>query len=102
MACLFKARDRKYPRNYKQVTILPSFSRILVKIVKTQLQEYVISSELLLPEQYGFRKGLSTVYTIHSVKQAVHNSFNNRDSALGIVMDIQKAFDSLTDYQVQN
>ena len=39
---------------------MPSFSKISEKIVKTQLQEYLFSCELLVSEQYGFRKGIST------------------------------------------
>ena len=50
MTCLLKAGNRKHPGNYTPITILPSFSKILEKILKTQLQEDLLSSELLVPE----------------------------------------------------
>ena len=53
------------------------------------------SHELLAPEQFGFRKGMSTEHAIHSVVKAVHTSLNSGKYSMGIFMDIQKAFDSL-------
>ena len=73
MTCSFKAGDRKHPGNHRPITNLPSFSKILEKKVKTRLHEYLLSSELLVPEQYGFRKGMNTEHAIPSVIQAVHN-----------------------------
>ena len=76
MTCSFQAGDRKHPGNYRPITKMPSFSKISEKIVKTRLHKYLLSSELLVPEQCGFRKGMSNERAIHSVIQAVHNYFN--------------------------
>ena len=39
VTCLVKAGDRTHPGKYGPITIFPSFSKILEKTVKTQLQE---------------------------------------------------------------
>ena len=51
VTCLLKAGDRKHTGNYRLMTIKPSFSKILEKIVENQLQHYLIPSELLVPKE---------------------------------------------------
>lgn len=60
------------------------------------------ASELMVPEQYGFRKGMSNEHAIHSVTQDVHIYFNNGKYSTSIFMDIQMSFDSLHSYILLN
>ena len=95
ITCIFKAGNRKSAGNYRPIAILPCFSKILDKIVESQLQDYLISKQLLDPNQYGFRRCRSTEHALHSVIKTIHSSFNKGMYSMGIFLDIKKAFDSL-------
>lgn len=45
--------------------------------------------------QHGFCKNYSTATAVHSVTGAIYNALNNNKFALGIFLDIKKAFDSV-------
>jgi len=43
--------------NYRPIPLLISFSKILETAVLNRLQQYLQSNKVLVPEQFGFRKG---------------------------------------------
>ena len=61
MTALFKGGDRTDGNNYTPITVLPTISKILERAVHQQLYEFLSASELLTPNQFGFRPKLSTV-----------------------------------------
>ena len=57
---LFKAGDRSLFTNYRPISILPSFSKFLEKVVYNRLYNYLGKLEILCDNQFGFRKNHST------------------------------------------
>jgi hypothetical protein len=57
---VYKSEERDLAGNYRPITILPVFSKVLEKIVAEQLMEYLESNQLLYPKQFGFRRIYST------------------------------------------
>jgi len=51
---IFKNGDKKKIANYRPISLLPSFSKILEKIMYSRLMNYVVTNNILAPEQYGF------------------------------------------------
>jgi len=43
--------------NYRPISLLISFSKILETAVFNRLQQYLQANKILFPEQFGFRKG---------------------------------------------
>ena len=52
---LFKKEDPHKLDNYRQISLLPAFSKIFEKAVFIQLYEYFNKNNLLYKSQYGFR-----------------------------------------------
>ena len=46
--------------NYRPISILPILSKVIEKVVASQLMEHLEDQELLHPQQFGFRAGYST------------------------------------------
>ena len=46
-------------------------------------------------DQYGFREGLSTTLAVTVVVQKIIDSLENKQSAVGVFLDLSKAFDTL-------
>jgi len=67
---IFKKGDVNNPSDYRPIALLPCFSKILEKIVKNQLIEYLENNKLITPSQFGFRTNLNT-------QKAIENMINS-------------------------
>ena len=61
---VFKKDDPSLLTNYRPISLLPSISKILEKIIYKRLYFFLNVNNLLIPNQFGFRKGHSTDYAI--------------------------------------
>ena len=61
---LFKSGDKQNVSNYRPISLLPQFSKILEKIFNNRLMNFLNSNNLLYLRQYGFRKNMSTSMAI--------------------------------------
>jgi hypothetical protein len=46
--------------NYRPVSVLTTFYKVLRKVMHNRLSHYFQADNILVPEQCGFRKGIST------------------------------------------
>jgi hypothetical protein len=46
--------------NYRHISLLTVFSNVFEKAMHTRLSQHVHTDNILVTEQYGFRKGIST------------------------------------------
>ena len=68
---LFKKGSRSHINNYRPVSILTSFSKILEKVVYSQLVLYLNRNNILTNAQHGFRPHCSTENAISSMLKYV-------------------------------
>lgn len=81
--------------NYRPVSLLPTFSKILERLVYNRLQNYLKTNDLLTPCQFGFRENLSTDLAILKLQDLISRTLNKKHKALGLFLDLSKAFDTL-------
>ena len=67
---ILKNGDKKNVANYRPISILPSFSKILEKLIYIRLMNHLETNNILAVEQFGFR-------TFSSTEQASFNFINN-------------------------
>ena len=53
--------DRKLCGNYRPISILPIFSKILERVVTNQLHSYFSTCKIITPSQYGFQRNKGAV-----------------------------------------
>jgi hypothetical protein len=46
--------------NYRPISLLTTFSKILEKVMYNRLSHYLQTNNIVVSEQFGFRKGIST------------------------------------------
>jgi len=90
---IFKAGDKFNMSNFRPVSILTSFSKILENIIYTRIYAHVVLNEILANEQYGFRSGLSTDNASYTLIHEILSALNNKHTVGGIFCDLGKAFD---------
>ena len=89
---LYKTGDKTEFSNYRPISLLTSFSKIIEKIIFKRLYNYLNDNNILVDHQYGFRKKLSTETTIYTLLNNVLLSLERRNFVGGIFCDLQKAF----------
>ena len=62
---VYKSDDKKIVSNYRPISVLPAFSKILEKLVYNRLLDFINQHNLLSKNQYGFRKKHIHVYGIN-------------------------------------
>lgn len=93
---IYKSGVRDRVINYRPISILPSLSKILERIMNSRLKKYIESIHLLSDCQYGFRNGRSTDDAVHELTNHIVNALDNRKKCLAIFLDLAKAFDTVS------
>ena len=57
---LFKKRDASNISNYRPISLLPTISQVLERVIYKQLCDYFNNNNLLAEQQYGFHAHHST------------------------------------------
>lgn len=94
---IFKNGDRGLLNNYRPVSLLPAFSKILEKLVYKRLYGFLDTKKFFSEGQFGFRRGHSTIHPILKLLQdiTIANDKRSRDATLAVFLDLSKAFDSI-------
>ena len=92
---IYKGGDRLSPDNYRPISLLPNFSKIVEKIVCNRLTLFLESNNLLSPNQYGFRKEHSTIHPLLHFMNNLTRATNAKKYSVAIFCDLRKAFDTV-------
>jgi hypothetical protein len=91
---VFKSGDRRSMDNYRPISLLSIFSKILEKVVCNRLCSFLETNNILSGAQFGFRPGHSTVHPMVHFVNHVSKALNNKEHSIAIFCDLRKAFDS--------
>ena len=61
----------------------------------TRLHSFFTKHSVLSKNQFGFRKKHSTALALPDVLDSIYNKLGNRETVIGIFLDLQKAFDTV-------
>lgn len=92
---LFKNGNSMLIKNYRPISILPLFSKILEKIVYNRLIEFINHNDILYKYQFGFRQKHSTSLALIVLIDKVLSALEAGDVSLGVFLDFSKAFDTV-------
>ncbi len=92
---IFKAQDSSLQKNYRPVSLLPTFSKVYEKVMFNKIMAYINGNNIFYKHQYGFRPKCSTIHPILHLlnKCASSNNSNPKEAVLSIFCDLSKAFD---------
>jgi hypothetical protein len=91
---IFKSGDCLDMNNYRPISLLSTFSKILEKIVCSRLTNFLESNSLLSPQQFGFRSKHSTIHPMTLLLNKLTKSSNSKLYSIVIFCDLKKAFDT--------
>ena len=90
---IFKGGDETQTNDYRPISLLSSFSKILEKIVCNQLKYYLVSNNIIDPQQFGFQNNNSTFHPMIHLMNKISKAMQEDEYTISIFMDLQKCFD---------
>jgi hypothetical protein len=92
---IFKSGAVTDTNNYRTMSILPPFAKILERLVYNQLQSFLTKHNIIYDYQFGFRKGHSTDQAILETTDYSKKSIDKNEVTCGLFLDFSKAFDTV-------
>jgi len=92
---VFKAGSKFLCNNYRPISILPVLSKIFEKCIYNQIIFHLSVENILVPNQYGFRKGLTTTDCLVDLLEEITSALDNSQFVISIFLDLTKAFDTV-------
>ena len=92
---VFKAGPKSEINNYRPISILSIFSKIFERIIYDRMYTFIQNNNILYEHQFGFRKGHSTSMALIDLTNEIIDAFQNNSYAMGILIDLSKAFDTI-------
>ena len=90
-----KQGDLSQVQNYRPISLLPIPGKIIERVVHQQVSFHLEERQLITNQQYGFRKGRSTIQATTNLLNHINVNLNNRKVTLALYIDFKKAFDCL-------
>ena len=87
---IYKSNDRRLMTNYRPISMLPYISKILEKIIHSRLLQHIETNDILCPNQFGFRKGLSTYMPLIILQDKIMKGFESNKISFGVFLDLKK------------
>ena len=81
--------------NYRPISLLPIFSKIIERMIYNQFIDYIEKNNILDHLQFGFQKNKSTEHAISSIISSITGASAEKKSSYCIFLDFAKAFDTV-------
>ncbi|BHF81992.1 hypothetical protein SprV_0802512800 [Sparganum proliferum] len=91
---LYKGGSRVSANNYRPVSLTSIYCKIMKKVIKHQLMQFLEQNHLLSDFQHGFRKGRSCVTNLLYCLEHWTRAVDRGDMVHAVYIDFKKAFDS--------
>jgi len=81
--------------NYRPISLLSNLNKILEKLMFKRLYSFLEQYKCIYDLQFGFRENHSTNHAIISIIQKIQEAIKDNKFAIGVFIDLQKAFDTV-------
>ena len=92
---LYKAKDPMFFNNYRPISLLSVFSKIIERLMYNRLLNFINRHKIFNQNQFGFRNNHSTFMALIILVENLVDALDNGNCAVGIFLDFQKAFDTV-------
>ena len=92
---IYKSGDEMIFTNYRPVSVLPVFSKLLERLMYNRLIGFINANNLLYEYQFGFQKGKSTHMALIFLIDKITEALDQGNCVIGIFIDFSKAFDTV-------
>ena len=92
---IFKKGDRSNIANYRPVSLTVMFCKTMERIVKRNIENFLISNNIIRNSQHGFTKGRSCLSNLLVYQDSIMTMIEEGSAVDVVYLDLQKAFDKV-------
>ena len=92
---IYKCKEKHEMGNYRPISLLPSISKIIEKLVHKRLYSFCENNDILNDNQYGFRPKHSTIDAVSKFTVDIVSSLETNMTTYAVFLDLSKAFDTI-------
>ena len=92
---IYKKGKKVDLNNYRPISLLPVLDKFIEKFFAERISTFLHSVSSLTPNQYGFRKNLSTSDALKEINDKIAKALNKGRFVGAVLIDLQKAFDTV-------
>ena len=92
---IFKKDLRDDISNYRPISLLSVFNKIIETIMYNGLVQFLEENKLLFSNQFGFRSSHSTTHATVLIVDKIQRAVERKEFSYGIFLDLSKAFDTV-------
>ena len=92
---IFKANESNLFENYRPISVLTCFSKLLEKLMYKRFYNYVEKHQILSEHQFGFRRNRSTEHAILELSDKISKAIDKGEYTIGVFLDLSEAFDTV-------
>ena len=92
---ILKSEERADPSNYKPISLLSVFDKLLEKLMYNRLNPFFQKHNIFYKYQFGFRKIHAAANALTEIVNYIYKSLDEGNYVFGIYIDLKKAFDTV-------
>ena len=93
---LFKTGNQNSVNNYRPISLLPSLSKELEKLLKVRFVKFFDKHDILCDYHYGFREWHNVLHSLLDVISFGYDSIQNKEHIAILLIDLRKSFDTVS------
>ena len=95
MIPIYKGNDAANPNNYRPISLLSVFDKLLEKLMYNRLDSFLHKHKIFFKYHFGFRENHATINALTEVTGYIYKSLDKGNHGFGIYIDQKKAFDTV-------
>ena len=95
MILIYKKGLRDDISNYRPISLLSVFNKVIETIMYNRLVKFLEENKLLFSNQFGFRSTHSTTHANVLIVDKTERAIEREEFSCGIFLDLSKAFDTV-------
>lgn len=92
---IFKEGDKQIPTNYRPISLISNFAKILEKIIFNRLFSFIKKNKILSDNQFGFVKNIGTNDALGLIANLILEKIDKKKPIAVTFLDLAKAFDTV-------
>ena len=84
----------KTVKDFRPITLLSVLAKVFERLIINRINKFMLANGKLNPRQDGFSKQKSTIHTLHSFRNFIHDNAAKNRSTVAVFLDISGAFDN--------
>ena len=92
---LHKKGSTKDTGNYRPISLLPTISKVIEKIIEKQTRKHLENNNLITQQQFGFRPAHETTHAVLKAVEFINKAWDRKESPMAVFCDLKKAFDTV-------